>query len=80
MVWEGEATSIPDAEETLLVNLGRALRLFPDMAPALDGPSPDELVLDTAGAFRFLRQAAPMLAAAGFGVLLPSGRARRSSA
>ncbi|MFB4310780.1 DEAD/DEAH box helicase [Actinomadura sp. GTD37] len=78
MVWEGEATSIPDAEETLLAGLGRALRLFPDMAPALDGPSPHELLLDTAGAFRFLRQAAPMLAAAGFGVLLPqwAGKAK----
>nr|WP_262401504.1 SNF2 helicase-associated domain-containing protein [Actinomadura sp. CNU-125] len=39
---------------------------------------PDELLLDTAGAFRFLRQAAPMLAAAGFGVLLPhwAGKAK----
>ncbi|WP_433477733.1 DEAD/DEAH box helicase [Spirillospora sp. CA-142024] len=78
MVWAGEATSIPDAEETLLAGLGRALRLFPGMAPALDGPAPDELPLDTAGAFRFLRQAAPMLAAAGFGVLLPqwAGKAK----
>ncbi|MFA1539611.1 DEAD/DEAH box helicase [Actinomadura monticuli] len=78
MVWGGEAASVPDAEETLLAGLGRALRLFPDMAPALDGPSPRELVLDTAGAFRFLRQAAPMLAAAGFGVLLPqwAGKAK----
>ncbi len=78
MVWQGEATSVPDAEETLLAGLGRALRLFPDMAPALDGPAPSELVLDTGGAFRFLRRAAPMLAAAGFGVLLPqwAGRAK----
>lgn len=78
LVWNGEATSIPDAEETLLGGLGRALRLFPDMAPALNGPAPAELVLDTAGAFRFLRQAAPMLAAAGFGVLLPqwAGKAK----
>ncbi|TDE20861.1 DEAD/DEAH box helicase [Actinomadura sp. 6K520] len=78
MVWAGEATSIPDAEETLLTGLGRALRLFPDIAPALDGPAPGELPLDTAGAFRFLRQAAPMLAAAGFGVLLPqwAGKAK----
>lgn len=78
LVWDGEATSIPDAEETLLGGLGRALRLFPDMAPALNGPAPAELVLDTAGAFRFLRQAAPMLAAAGFGVLLPqwAGKAK----
>ncbi|QKW34641.1 DEAD/DEAH box helicase [Actinomadura sp. NAK00032] len=78
LVWDGEATSIPDAEETLLGGLGRALRLFPDMAPALNGAAPAELVLDTAGAFRFLRQAAPMLAAAGFGVLLPqwAGKAK----
>jgi superfamily II DNA or RNA helicase len=78
LVWAGEATSIPDAEETLLAGLGRALRLFPDMAPALDGPAPAELTLDTAGAFRFLRRAAPMLAAAGFGVLLPqwAGKAK----
>ncbi|URM99773.1 DEAD/DEAH box helicase [Actinomadura madurae] len=78
MVWGGEATSIPDAEETLLGGLGRALRLFPDLAPALDGPAPAELLLDTAGAFRFLRQTAAMLAAAGFGVLLPqwAGKAK----
>ncbi|GAA0575833.1 DEAD/DEAH box helicase [Actinomadura livida] len=78
MVWAGEATSVPDAEETLLAGLGRALRLFPDIAPALDGPAPGELLLDTAGAFRFLRRAAPMLAAAGFGVLLPqwAGKAK----
>ncbi|MEU5877923.1 DEAD/DEAH box helicase [Spirillospora sp. NPDC047279] len=71
MVWAGEAGLVEQAEETLLAGLGRALRLFPDMAPALDSPVPAEVVLDTAGAFRFLRQAAPMLAAAGFGVLLP---------
>jgi hypothetical protein len=77
-VWAGEATSIADAEETLLTGLGRALRLFPDMSAALDSPTPGGLALDTAGAFRFLRQAAPMLAAAGFGVLLPkwAGKAK----
>ncbi|RKS75127.1 SNF2 family DNA or RNA helicase [Actinomadura pelletieri DSM 43383] len=78
LVWGGEATSLADAEETLLTGLGRALRLFPDLARALDGPEPAELLLDTAGAFRFLREAAPMLAAAGFGVLLPqwAGKAK----
>ncbi|RFU36928.1 DEAD/DEAH box helicase, partial [Actinomadura logoneensis] len=78
LVWAGEAAFLPDAEETLLAGLGRALRLFPDMAPALDGPVPCEAELDTAGAFRFLKQAAPMLAAAGFGVLLPqwAGKAK----
>ncbi|MEV4252775.1 DEAD/DEAH box helicase [Spirillospora sp. NPDC049652] len=78
LVWAGEANFLPGAEETLLGGLGRALRLFPDMAPALDGPVPCEAELDTAGAFRFLKQAAPMLAAAGFGVLLPqwAGKAK----
>ncbi|WP_242885098.1 DEAD/DEAH box helicase [Actinomadura litoris] len=78
MVWAGEAASVTGAEETLLDGLGRALRLFPDLAPALDDPEPGGLLLDTAGAFRFLRRAAPMLAAAGFGVLLPqwAGKAR----
>ncbi|MBW8484468.1 DEAD/DEAH box helicase [Actinomadura parmotrematis] len=77
-VWAGEAPTVADAEDTLLAGLGRALRLFPDMAPALDTATPGELRLDTAGAFRFLRQSAPMLAAAGFGVLLPTwaGKAR----
>ena len=78
MMWAGEAASVADAEETLLAGLGRALRLFPDLGPALDTPTPSELRLDTAGAFRFLRQAAPLLSAAGFGVLLPqwAGKAR----
>ncbi|MCP2339886.1 SNF2-related protein [Actinomadura rupiterrae] len=78
LVWSGEANFLPDAEETLLTGLGRALRLFPDMAPALDGPVLCEAELDTAAAFRFLKQAAPMLAAAGFGVLLPqwAGKAK----
>jgi SNF2 family DNA or RNA helicase len=77
-VWAGEAASVAGAEETLLAGLGRALRLFPDLAPALDSPAPAELELDTAGAFRFLRRAAPLLAAAGFGVLLPqwAGKAK----
>jgi SNF2 family DNA or RNA helicase len=48
------------------------------MAEALNGSEPSHVVLDTAGAFRFLRRAAPLLDAAGFGVLLPNwaGRTR----
>ncbi|WP_433339108.1 SNF2-related protein [Spirillospora sp. CA-294931] len=78
LVWAGEVGVVAGAEEVLLAGLGRALRLFPDMAPALDGPAPGEVELDTAGAFRFLRRAAPMLAAAGFGVQLPqwAGKAK----
>ncbi|WP_018655383.1 DEAD/DEAH box helicase [Actinomadura flavalba] len=78
LVWAGEAAFLEGVEDALLAGLGRALRLYPDLAPALDGPTPSGLVLDTAGAFRFLRTAAPLLAAAGFGVLLPqwAGKAR----
>ncbi|GAA0966161.1 DEAD/DEAH box helicase [Actinocorallia libanotica] len=76
-IWSGDAL-LEGAEETLLGGLGRALRLFPELNRALDTAVPAELVLDTAGAFRFLRTAAPLLAAAGFGVLLPTwaGRSR----
>ena len=77
-VWEGTARSVADAEETLLTGLGRALRLFPEIGPALNHAAPSEAELDTAGAFRFLREAAPLLSAAGFGVQLPqwAGKAR----
>ena len=34
-------------------------------------PAPADVELDTAGAFRFLTETGPMLAGAGFGVLLP---------
>ncbi|GAB3653246.1 DEAD/DEAH box helicase [Actinocorallia lasiicapitis] len=70
-LWSGEAL-LEGAEEILLSGLGRALRVFPDLSRVLDSPEPAGIALDTAGAFRFLRQAAPLLAAAGFGVFLPS--------
>ena len=61
-----------DPQETLLAELGRACRLWPELADGLRTARPAELVLDAAGAHRFLREAAPALHAAGFGVLLPS--------
>ncbi|MCF6475571.1 DEAD/DEAH box helicase [Nonomuraea sp. MG754425] len=77
-VWGG-VTGLPGRpERDLLTGLGRAVRLYPELDRALRVPEPDELTLDTAGAFGFLRQAAPLLQAAGFGVQLPrwAGRAR----
>jgi non-specific serine/threonine protein kinase len=62
---------LDDPEETLLAELGRASRLYPDLDDSLRTATPSELALDTAGAHRFLQRGAPMLAAAGFGVLLP---------
>ena len=77
-IWTGEVTSVADAEEILLGGLGRAIRLYPEAAWALRVPTPTSVGTDAEGAFRFLREVAPLLAAAGFGVQLPSwaGRAR----
>ena len=75
-VWAGVSTvglaaGIKHPEEELLAGLGRAARLFPELDQALRSPAPAEVKLDTEGAFGFLRQAAPLLSGAGFGVLLP---------
>ena len=59
-------------QEAFLAELGRASRLYPELEVALRTARPGELALDTAGAHRFLREVAPLLATAGFGVLLPS--------
>ncbi|MFE0593378.1 SNF2-related protein [Micromonospora echinospora] len=58
-------------QETLLAELGRASRLWPELDGALRTATPEALELDAEGAHRFLREGAPVLHAAGFGVLLP---------
>jgi hypothetical protein len=76
-VWSGAtaggwaAAGISHPEEELLAGLGRASRLFPELDQELRRAAPASVTLDTAGAFRFLRQAGPLLSGAGFGVLLP---------
>ncbi|MGI5502419.1 DEAD/DEAH box helicase [Lentzea sp. CA-135723] len=62
---------IPAPQEHLLADLGRASKLHPDLDEALRGQHPSELEVGAEGAYRFLT-AAPALAQAGFGVLLPS--------
>ena len=64
-------------QELLLAELGRAVRIHPELAPALRTARPSEISLDTEGAYRFLSTAAPRLDEAGFGVLLPSWWDRR---
>ncbi|HPB72007.1 MAG TPA: DEAD/DEAH box helicase [Phycicoccus sp.] len=59
-------------QELLLRELGRASRVYPELAPALRTATPEGLDLDTEGAFRFLSVAVPALDEAGFAVLLPS--------
>ncbi|WP_345511497.1 SNF2-related protein [Phytohabitans houttuyneae] len=66
-------------QETLLTELGRASRLWPELDDALRTPKPSTLGMDVTGAHRFLREGAPQLHAAGFGVLLPTWWGRPGS-
>ena len=73
-VWRGGdalARHVADPQEALLGELGRAVRLFPDLTRALRTARPAELLLDTGEAHTFLSDTAPLLLASGFGVLLP---------
>ncbi|MEO3814843.1 DEAD/DEAH box helicase [Sphaerisporangium sp. B11E5] len=80
LLWEG--TPIPGLpgrpDETLLAGLGRAVRLCPELHTALDDARPSGMVIDTAWAFGFLRRAAPLLQAAGYGVRLPAWAGRKA--
>lgn len=58
-------------QEKLLAGLGYAARLFPPVAKSLKSKCPTELVVDSSGAYTFLREAAPLLEGAGFGILVP---------
>jgi SNF2 family DNA or RNA helicase len=58
-------------QEKLLAGLGYAARLFPPIAATLQGKRPTRLTLDTPTAYTFLRETAPLLEGAGFGLLVP---------
>jgi len=64
-------------QELLLAELGRACRVYPELAEGLHQPQPCALELGADGAYHFLSVAAPALDEAGFGVLLPSWWDRR---
>ncbi|GAA1845249.1 DEAD/DEAH box helicase [Asanoa iriomotensis] len=80
VIWAGQRVpGLPARpDETLLAGLGRAVRLFPPLDEALREAQPTETLLDTAAAYTFLRHAAPLLQAAGFGVQLPAWAGRKS--
>jgi non-specific serine/threonine protein kinase len=67
-------------DEHLLRGLGRAARLVPTLGPALADVAPCDLTTDATGIVTFLRDGAPVLEEAGFGVTAPpwwrSSRAR----
>jgi SNF2 family DNA or RNA helicase len=79
-VWAGgRFPGLPQRpDETLLAGLGRAVRLFPLLHVALLEQRPAAMSLTTAEAYEFLRQAAPLLQAAGFGVQLPAWAGRKA--
>jgi len=62
---------VADPQERLLTDLGRALRVFPPLEPALRSARPEGLRMDAEAAYSFLREGAPLLAAAGFAVRVP---------
>jgi non-specific serine/threonine protein kinase len=84
-VWRSRGTlkaltrHIESPQETLLAELGRASRLHPPIREALREARPATLAIGADGAHAFLTEGAPMLAAAGFGVLLPSWWGRPSA-
>ena len=57
--------------DMLLQELGRASRLYPKIEEALDEGAPTGLELKTTEAYQFLRDFKPVLAEAGFEVLVP---------
>jgi SNF2 family DNA or RNA helicase len=67
--WASAGVAHPD--EDLLAGLGRASRLFPELDVELQRAEPEFVALDTRAALGFLKETGAMLAAAGFGVLLP---------
>jgi non-specific serine/threonine protein kinase len=62
---------LADPQERLLGGLGHALRLWPALEPALREAAPTGIDLMPQEAIAFVRDAAPALEQAGFGVLAP---------
>jgi len=71
--------TVDNPQERLLEDLGRALRIFPPLQPGLKTARPTGCTLDAEGAYRFLRDGAPLLAQAGFGVRVPGWWGKRAA-
>lgn len=85
-VWRGSgaeagflARRFDRPQERLLEDLGRAAKIFTPLQRGLKSSHPDAVELETPEAYQFLREAAPQLEEAGYGVLMPPWwRASRS--
>ncbi len=65
------ARHVTHPDEHLLRGLGQAARLVPALGRALASATPCESTMDAAGIVSFLRDGAPVLEEAGFGVVAP---------
>lgn len=80
-VWTDDGTLqrwLDRPQEILLEELGRASRLYPELAAGLRQARPTGLELDAQGIVDFLTESAPRLDEAGFGVQLPTWWERRA--
>ena len=68
-----------EPQERLLSGLGRASRIVPALEKSLQSARPKALTLSTAEAYAFLRESAPLLESAGFGILVPPWWSKRSA-
>jgi SNF2 family DNA or RNA helicase len=78
-VWKTRSATITflkqrfeNPQERLLADLGQASRIYRPVEDSLQSACPEEINLDIAGAYQFLRQYAPLLEQSGFGVRLPA--------
>ncbi|MCL2783480.1 MAG: DEAD/DEAH box helicase, partial [Propionibacteriaceae bacterium] len=65
------------ADQTLLTELGRAVAVWPDLAPALRQAKPSSVALDETRTFAFLTEAADRLRMNDFVVLVPNWWGKR---
>jgi SNF2 family DNA or RNA helicase len=70
---------LKNPQEHLLADMGKAIRVFPQLEQSLHEARPVSLSLETDEAYSFLRQVAPLLEQNGFGVLLPTWWEKRST-
>ena len=66
------AQRFEDPQDRLLIDLGRASRIYPVLQSSLASARPAVVNLDTPGAYGFLSEWAPLLMENGFGVILPA--------
>ncbi len=66
------AQRFEDPQDRLLIDLGRASRIYPVLQSSLASARPAAVNLDTPGAYGFLSEWAPLLMENNFGVILPA--------